>query len=82
LLTGGTAEDGAYLAESLLGRCHEVHGIKRQTSPFNSDRIDRPYQGPAEENVAFTLHHGDLTDATSIRARRTASQNSTHVGSP
>jgi GDPmannose 4,6-dehydratase len=66
LLTGVTGQDGAYLAEFLLGKGYQVHGIKRRTSLFNTDRIDHLYQDPHEENVRLTLHHGDLTDATTL----------------
>jgi len=66
LLTGVTGQDGAYLAEFLLSRGYEVHGIKRRTSLFNTARIDHLYQDPHDENITFTLHHGDLTDATSL----------------
>ena len=66
LLTGVTGQDGAYLAEFLLGKGYEVHGIKRRTSLFNTARIDHLYQDPHEEDIAFTLHHGDLTDATAL----------------
>jgi len=66
LITGITGQDGAYLAEFLLGKDYEVHGIKRRTSLFNTDRIDHLYQDPHEENRCFILHHGDLTDSTSL----------------
>ncbi len=66
LITGVTGQDGAYLAELLLSKGYEVHGIKRRTSLFNTDRIDHLYQDPHEPNVRFRLHHGDLTDATSL----------------
>jgi GDPmannose 4,6-dehydratase len=66
LITGVTGQDGAYLAELLLDKGYEVHGIKRRTSLFNTDRIDHLYQDPHEKNVKFRLHHGDLTDASSL----------------
>ena len=66
LITGITGQDGAYLAEFLLGKGYKVHGIKRRTSLFNTDRIDHLYQDPHEKNPKFILHHGDLTDSSSI----------------
>ncbi len=66
LITGVTGQDGAYLAEFLLGKGYEVHGIKRRTSLFNTDRIDHLYQDPHEQNRRFILHHGDLTDSSSL----------------
>ncbi|WP_205523424.1 GDP-mannose 4,6-dehydratase [Rhodopseudomonas sp. BR0C11] len=66
LITGVTGQDGAYLAEFLLQKGYEVHGIKRRTSLFNTDRIDHLYQDPHEKNVHFILHHGDLTDSSSL----------------
>ncbi|MCP1650448.1 MULTISPECIES: GDP-mannose 4,6-dehydratase [Pseudomonas aeruginosa group] len=66
LITGVTGQDGAYLAELLLSKGYEVHGIKRRTSLFNTDRIDHLYQDPHVENRNFILHHGDLTDSTSL----------------
>src|SRR6188508_106153 len=66
LITGVTGQDGAYLAELLLSKGYEVHGIKRRTSLFNTDRIDHLYQDQHEDNVRFILHHGDLTDSTSL----------------
>ncbi len=66
LITGITGQDGAYLAELLLGKGYEVHGIKRRTSLFNTDRIDHLYQDPHEKNRRFILHHGDLTDSSSL----------------
>jgi GDPmannose 4,6-dehydratase len=66
LITGITGQDGAYLAELLLGKGYEVHGIKRRASSFNTDRIDPLYQDPHEEGVRLHLHYGDLTDATNI----------------
>ena len=66
LLTGITGQDGSYLAEFLLNKGYEVHGIKRRTSLINTDRIDHLYQDPHEKNRKFILHHGDLTDGTSL----------------
>nr|WP_208605161.1 GDP-mannose 4,6-dehydratase [Pseudomonas abietaniphila] len=66
LITGVTGQDGAYLAELLLSKGYEVHGIKRRTSLFNTDRIDHLYQDPHVEGRNFILHHGDLTDSTSL----------------
>jgi GDPmannose 4,6-dehydratase len=65
-ITGVTGQDGAYLAEFLLEKGYMVHGLKRRTSLFNTDRIDHLYQDPHEEDVRFKLHHGDLTDATNL----------------
>ena len=66
LITGITGQDGSYLAEFLLNKGYEVHGIKRRSSLINTDRIDHLYQDPHEQNRKFILHHGDLTDATSL----------------
>jgi GDPmannose 4,6-dehydratase len=66
LITGITGQDGAYLAELLLKKGYEVHGIKRRSSLFNTDRIDHLYQDPHIENRNFKLHFGDLTDATNL----------------
>ena len=66
LITGVTGQDGAYLADLLLKKGYAVHGIKRRTSLFNTDRIDHLYQDPHEKNVQFTLHYGDLTDSTNL----------------
>ena len=66
LITGITGQDGAYLAELLLGKGYEVHGIKRRASSFNTERIDHLYQDPHEKNPKFVLHYGDLTDATNL----------------
>jgi len=66
LITGVTGQDGAYLAEFLLGKGYEVHGIKRRASLFNTDRIDHLYQDPHERERHFILHYGDLTDATNL----------------
>ncbi|MDO9010091.1 MAG: GDP-mannose 4,6-dehydratase, partial [Thiobacillus sp.] len=64
LITGVTGQDGAYLAEFLLEKGYEVHGIKRRTSLFNTDRIDHLYEGPEVTQRKFILHHGDLTDSS------------------
>jgi GDPmannose 4,6-dehydratase len=66
LITGVTGQDGAYLAEFLLGKGYEVHGIKRRASLFNTDRIDHLYQDPHDEDRRFILHYGDLTDSTNL----------------
>jgi GDPmannose 4,6-dehydratase len=66
LITGVTGQDGAYLAELLLQKGYEVHGIKRRTSLFNTDRIDHLYQDPHEKDLKFVLHYGDLSDSTNI----------------
>ncbi len=66
LITGITGQDGAYLAEFLLNKGYEVHGIKRRTSLFNTDRIDHLYEDPHEKNRRFILHHGDMTDSSSL----------------
>jgi GDPmannose 4,6-dehydratase len=67
LITGITGQDGAYLAELLLGKGYEVHGIKRRASLFNTDRIDHLYQDPHEEDRTLVLHYGDLTDPASCQ---------------
>lgn len=66
LITGVTGQDGAYLSEFLLKKGYEVHGIKRRSSLFNTDRIDHLYLDPHEENVNFHLHYGDLTDSMNL----------------
>jgi len=66
LITGVTGQDGAYLAEFLLKKGYEVHGVKRRSSLFNTDRIDHLYHDPHEPNVKFKLHYGDLTDSTNL----------------
>jgi len=66
IITGITGQDGAYLAELLLDKGYEVHGIKRRTSLFNTDRIDHLYQDPHEKNIRLKLHYGDLTDTSNI----------------
>jgi GDPmannose 4,6-dehydratase len=66
LITGITGQDGAYLAELLLSKGYEVHGIKRRTSMFNTQRIDHLYNDPHDQNVRLKLHYGDLTDSTNV----------------
>ena len=66
LITGATGQDGAYLAELLLRKGYVVHGIKRRSSSFNTERVDHLYQDRHERNVRFTLHYGDMTDATNL----------------
>ena len=66
IITGVTGQDGAYLAEFLLKKNYEVHGIKRRASSFNTARVDHLYKDPHEENVRFFMHYGDLTDATNL----------------
>jgi len=66
LITGITGQDGAYLAEFLLGKGYEVHGIKRRASSFNTARVDHLYRDIHEENVRFLMHYGDLTDSTNL----------------
>jgi GDPmannose 4,6-dehydratase len=66
LITGVTGQDGAYLAEFLLDKDYEVHGLKRRTSLFNTDRIDHLYQDRHEKSIRFFLHHGDMTDSSSL----------------
>lgn len=67
LITGVTGQDGAYLAEFLLDKGYEVHGLKRRSSSFNTSRIDHLYQDPHEKNKKFFLHHGDMTDTSSLQ---------------
>jgi GDPmannose 4,6-dehydratase len=66
LITGVTGQDGAYLAELLLAKGYEVHGVKRRTSLFNTDRIDHLYEDPHERKRRFVLHYGDMTDSSSL----------------
>ncbi|WP_119396446.1 GDP-mannose 4,6-dehydratase [Salinibius halmophilus] len=66
LVTGVTGQDGSYLAEFLLGKGYEVHGIKRRASSFNTERVDHIYQDPHEPNPKFHLHYGDLTDSSNL----------------
>ena len=66
LITGVTGQDGAYLTELLLNKGYEVHGIKRRSSLFNTDRIDHLYQDPQDKDIKFKLHYGDLSDSTNL----------------
>jgi GDPmannose 4,6-dehydratase len=66
LITGITGQDGAYLAELLLDKGYEVHGIKRRSSSFNTARVDHLYRDPHEKDIRFLMHYGDLTDATNL----------------
>jgi GDPmannose 4,6-dehydratase len=66
LITGITGQDGAYLAELLLGKGYILHGVKRRASLFNTDRIDHLYQDPHVDNKNFILYYGDLTDSTNL----------------
>ncbi len=66
LITGVTGQDGAYLAELLLGKGYVVHGVKRRSSSFNTERVDDVYVDPHELGARFFLHYGDLTDATNL----------------
>ena len=66
LITGVTGQDGAYLAELLLEKGYEVHGLKRRSSLFNTDRVDHLYKDQHDENVKFFLHYGDMTDSTNL----------------
>lgn len=66
LITGVTGQDGAYLAELLLGKGYVVHGVKRRSSSFNTGRLDHLYQDPHESDVDFALHYGDMTDSTNL----------------
>ena len=66
LITGVTGQDGSYLAELLLEKGYHVHGIKRRSSSFNTERVDHLYQDPHEKHIRFTLHYGDLTDSTNL----------------
>ncbi|MFZ7117638.1 MAG: GDP-mannose 4,6-dehydratase, partial [Bacteroidota bacterium] len=66
LITGVTGQDGAYLSELLLQKGYEVHGIKRRSSLFNTERIDHLYEDMHQKNVKFKLHYGDLTDSANI----------------
>lgn len=65
-ITGVTGQDGAYLADLLLRKGYEVHGVKRRSSSFNTERIDHLYQDPHDDDIQFTLHYGDMTDATNL----------------
>jgi len=66
LITGATGQDGAYLAEFLLSKGYVVHGVKRRSSSFNTERLDHLIHDPHEAGVSFYLHYGDVTDATNI----------------
>lgn len=66
LITGVTGQDGSYLAELLLDKGYEVHGIKRRSSLFNTERVDHIYQDRHEKEVDFMLHYGDLTDTSNL----------------
>ena len=66
LITGVTGQDGSYLAEFLLAKGYEVHGIKRRASLFNTERIDHIYQDPHEPDPRLQLHYGDLTDSSNL----------------
>ena len=66
LITGITGQDGSYLAEFLIKKGYEVHGLKRRSSSFNTQRIDHLYQDPHNPNPSLILHYGDLTDSTNI----------------
>src|SRR5471032_1132287 len=66
LITGVTGQDGSYLAELLLSKGYEVHGIKRRASLINTDRIDHLYQDPHESGRRFILHYGDMTDSSAL----------------
>ena len=66
LITGVTGQDGAYLSEFLLKKGYEVHGLKRRTSLFNTDRIDHLFQDPHTSNQNFFLHFGDMTDSLNL----------------
>ena len=66
LITGVTGQDGSYLAELLLEKGYEVHGIKRRASSLNTQRIDHIYEDPHTDNQNFVLHYGDLTDSSNL----------------
>ncbi|HCR65343.1 MAG TPA: GDP-mannose 4,6-dehydratase, partial [Oceanicaulis sp.] len=66
LITGVTGQDGAYLADLLLEKQYEVHGVKRRSSSFNTERVDHLYVDPHEEHTDFLMHYGDLTDSTNL----------------
>jgi len=66
LITGVTGQDGAYLAELLLQKGYVVHGVKRRSSSFNTERVDHLYHDPHQKGVSFYLHFGDVTDATNL----------------
>ena len=73
LITGITGQDGSYLAELLLEKGYEVHGIKRRASSFNTQRVDHIYQDPHVNNRNFVLHYGDLTDSSNLTRSASAS---------
>src|ERR1700754_3059410 len=66
LITGATGQDGAYLAELLLSKGYRVHGLKRRSSSFNTQRVEHLYEDPHSDDVRFHLHYGDLTDGTNL----------------
>ena len=66
LISGITGQDGSYLAEFLLGKGYEVHGVKRRASQFNTQRIDHLYEDPHVPDASFILHYGDMTDSTNL----------------
>ena len=66
LITGVTGQDGSYLVEFLLKKNYEVHGIKRRSSSFNTQRVDHLYEDPHKEDASFIMHYGDLTDSTNL----------------
>ncbi len=66
LITGTTGQDGAYLSELLLSKGYIVHGVKRRSSSFNTERVDHLYKDPHQEDASFTLHYGDMTDSTNL----------------
>ena len=66
IITGVTGQDGSYLAEFLLDKGYEVHGIRRRSSQFNTQRVDHLYQDPHEDDCRFVLHYGDLTDSSNL----------------
>ena len=66
LITGVTGQDGAYLAELLLDKGYLVHGVKRRSSSFNTERVDHLYEDPHLSNVRFFMHYGDMTDSTNL----------------
>jgi GDPmannose 4,6-dehydratase len=77
LITGITGQDGSYLAEFLLEKGYEVHGIKRRASSFNTQRIDHVYQDPHIDNRNFVLHYGDLSDSSKPRCASCRRRNPT-----
>lgn len=66
LISGVTGQDGAYLSELLLSKGYQVHGIKRRSSSFNTERVDHLYEDPHDNAPRFRMHYGDLTDATNL----------------